>query len=311
MQIEIDLCDSGYDTKVFVYEATCTDPPIRCDDDSCGSTAGYTSILTDVELTAGVTYYIVIDGYGSSSGVYTLTIDGEYVDPDAGACCLPDGSCELVTRGVCLYSPGDLDCSGSINFDDIDPFVLALVSQSGYESQYPDCNYFNGDIDGNGIVNFDDIDGFVDRLVLGGPADPTGDWLGVGTDCSMCPCIVLPPAGAIEEGEPDCYDDFDDAYNGGCNSEPPVFLPINCSETYYGTSGTFAVRGCARPRHRLVCARYCPAQDPVDHRGVRIPRDVRCRRAILPRHCRLPEPDGLHLSGRRYGAVRADDNIDG
>ncbi len=60
--------------------------------------------------------------------------------------------------------PGDLDCNGSIDFGDINPFVLALTDRSAYEVAYPDCSWPNGDIDGNGDVNFDDINPFVELL---------------------------------------------------------------------------------------------------------------------------------------------------
>ncbi len=82
MVINIDLCDSGYDTKVFVYADECVDPPAWCDDDGCGSAAGYTSILTNVAMTAGVTYYIVIDGYSGAAGEYALNIDLYEPPPD-------------------------------------------------------------------------------------------------------------------------------------------------------------------------------------------------------------------------------------
>ena len=66
----------------------------------------------------------------------------------------------------CETAPGDLDCDGDVDFDDIDPFVLALSGQAAYEAAYPDCDWFNADCDGDGDVDFDDIDSFV--ALLGG-----------------------------------------------------------------------------------------------------------------------------------------------
>ena len=63
--------------------------------------------------------------------------------------------------------PGDLNCDGAVNFDDINPFVLALSDPAGYHSAYPNCNIMNGDINGDGLVNFDDINPFV--ALLTGP----------------------------------------------------------------------------------------------------------------------------------------------
>ncbi len=59
---------------------------------------------------------------------------------------------------------GDLDCDGWVNFDDINPFVLALVSQASYEDRYLGCIYLNADCDRNGVVDFGDINPFVRLL---------------------------------------------------------------------------------------------------------------------------------------------------
>jgi hypothetical protein len=58
-------------------------------------------------------------------------------------------------------SPGDLNCDGSVDFDDIDAFVVALTGEAAYEAQYPECRWMNGDCDLDGDVDFDDIDAFV------------------------------------------------------------------------------------------------------------------------------------------------------
>ena len=57
--------------------------------------------------------------------------------------------------------PGDMDCDGDVDFDDINPFVLALGGPAGYYAQYPWCLWDNGDCDGDGDVDFDDINPFV------------------------------------------------------------------------------------------------------------------------------------------------------
>ena len=56
---------------------------------------------------------------------------------------------------------GDLNCDGVVNFDDIDPFVLALGGEAGYSAAYPACHWMNADCNQDGTVNFDDIDAFV------------------------------------------------------------------------------------------------------------------------------------------------------
>ncbi len=64
-----------------------------------------------------------------------------------------------------LQLPGDANCDGAVDFDDINPFVAALVSREGYESLYPECTWFDGDCNDDGTVDFDDINPFVTLLV--------------------------------------------------------------------------------------------------------------------------------------------------
>ena len=63
-----------------------------------------------------------------------------------------------------VYRLGDMNCDGAVNFDDINPFVLALSDPAGYGTTYPNCPISNGDIDGNGAVDFFDINPFVALL---------------------------------------------------------------------------------------------------------------------------------------------------
>ncbi len=74
---------------------------------------------------------------------------------------------------------------------------------------------------------------------------------GYGTSCGNYnmvvseyqPCTLTCPPGCIIEGEPICYDGYNDVYNGGCNTTPfPVFQIINPSSsdiTICGTTGVF------------------------------------------------------------------------
>ncbi|MEW6252038.1 MAG: sialidase family protein [Planctomycetota bacterium] len=65
------------------------------------------------------------------------------------------------------YNRGDMNCDGRVNFDDINPFVLALSDPAGYATALPNCARRLGDIDNNGSVDFDDINPFV--ALLSGP----------------------------------------------------------------------------------------------------------------------------------------------
>jgi hypothetical protein len=73
VNVDITLCDSGYDTKVYVYENEW--PNLHaCNDDACG-TDGFRSEIVSVPFTVGNTYYVVVDGYGGYCGDYLLEID--------------------------------------------------------------------------------------------------------------------------------------------------------------------------------------------------------------------------------------------
>jgi hypothetical protein len=60
---------------------------------------------------------------------------------------------------------GDLNCSGAVNFGDINPFVLALsAGEWGYYDLYGFCHWYNADINSDGTVGFADINPFVALL---------------------------------------------------------------------------------------------------------------------------------------------------
>jgi len=77
-------------------------------------------------------------------------------------------SAQACATTAAAWVRGDMNCDAVVDFDDISPFVLALVGQSSYEARYPTCRWLNGDIDGSGAVDFDDISLFVKCLVNSG-----------------------------------------------------------------------------------------------------------------------------------------------
>ena len=99
------------------------------------------------------------DGYGGPDAFEFKVGDGG--TPPLG------GESGTALVSIWVLRPGDLNCDGAVNFFDIDAFVLAITSPTGYEVEYPDCNILNGDCNFDGSVNFFDIDAFVE-LVIGG-----------------------------------------------------------------------------------------------------------------------------------------------
>ncbi len=68
---------------------------------------------------------------------------------------------------------GDLNCDNGVNFDDITPFVTALVNEEQFYTDYPRCNHNLADANCDGVVNFDDISSFVSCIISGAcPACP-------------------------------------------------------------------------------------------------------------------------------------------
>ena len=73
LDVTIDLCNSQYDTKVYVWEDV-EGNVVACNDDAGCGYSGWQSKIADCVMHAGHTYYIVIDGYGDSCGTYDLGI---------------------------------------------------------------------------------------------------------------------------------------------------------------------------------------------------------------------------------------------
>lgn len=65
------------------------------------------------------------------------------------------------------FTCGDINCDGSVDAFDIDPFIKALLNPVQYATDYPNCNRATADINGSGNVDAFDIDPFV-GAVLGG-----------------------------------------------------------------------------------------------------------------------------------------------
>lgn len=77
--IYISVCNSYYDTKLYVYENSYTPgDPFACNDDACSGPnypMAWLSKLDNLHFRAGETYYIVIDGYGPDCGSYSLEVE--------------------------------------------------------------------------------------------------------------------------------------------------------------------------------------------------------------------------------------------
>ncbi len=59
---------------------------------------------------------------------------------------------------------GDMNCDGSADYGDINPFVDALAYPETYAADYPCCDILAGDLSGNGTTGYEDINLFVELL---------------------------------------------------------------------------------------------------------------------------------------------------
>jgi len=153
--ITVDLCASQYDTKVYIY-AGGVGNLVACNDDAGCGYSGWQSLLENVALSAGVTYYIVVDGYGGDCGTYDIQVIGFepcVVDCPPGA--LIEGEPPCVDNYVDMYNGG---CNSS-------PYVFqAIGAQAGgcadmcgksctysyYGLSYRDTDWF--DVEGIGAT---------------------------------------------------------------------------------------------------------------------------------------------------------------
>ena len=78
--VDISLCEdiTDYDCQLYLFENSCLGNPVGCQEDGCQSpnySAPYNSRLMAQLLQPNTTYYIVVDGFSSSSnGSYQLNI---------------------------------------------------------------------------------------------------------------------------------------------------------------------------------------------------------------------------------------------
>jgi hypothetical protein len=102
--IDIDLFGSDYDTKVYVYQNGYTPGyPYACNDDYYPN---YVSKIIAMPVTAGNTYYIVIDGWYGDCGNYVLTI-GMGTDCSAClSCSIPEGEPDIPNNGLDITNGG-------------------------------------------------------------------------------------------------------------------------------------------------------------------------------------------------------------
>jgi hypothetical protein len=129
--VAIDLCGSLYDTKVFVYDSSMG--LVGCNDDFySGDPCGLFVSYLEVFLSAGQTYYIVVDGYGGDCGTYYLEVR---IPEICDVVCNPDA----VVEGEPLYDGYADNFDGGCNSTPYAYFDFNWINQN-----YGDCGLLCG-----------------------------------------------------------------------------------------------------------------------------------------------------------------------
>jgi hypothetical protein len=265
----VSVCGSYYDTKIAAYDG-CSCPPgayLACNDDACGGTLQSEISFPVVQ---GNQYLIEVGGYSTATGSGFLSISCSLPPPNDECTGAPiintfPQTVYGTTVGASVDCPGILDwnavwyrfdvpyaCNNiTVDYCPTD-WSIGTIGIVLYNSCPPDCpNY----IVTSGYQFVSCSNGTTNPQMwwynLPGPASY---WLPVypfaAADFgftvyvdSCVPCDVVCPPEGIPEGEPTCYDDYVDNYNGGCNSSPYIWQNINCNTTICGTSGTYLFTG--------------------------------------------------------------------
>jgi hypothetical protein len=126
------------------------------------------------------------DWYSVDAGGWMWSTGGDFElggtigQPDAGVFTAPltGGDFELVggfwvvaslTPGPCPGAHGDANCDGTVDFFDIDPFLMALFNPPLYAATYCSGDVCAADANDDGTVDFFDIDPFLNCLFSGCP----------------------------------------------------------------------------------------------------------------------------------------------
>ncbi len=77
----------------------------------------------------------------------------------------PQGSTISDPATLRVAGAGDLNCDGSLDAFDIEPFIVALTDPNGYAVIHPECDRNLADANGDGSVDAFDIESFINLLI--------------------------------------------------------------------------------------------------------------------------------------------------
>ncbi|MEK6642365.1 MAG: hypothetical protein AABZ08_00525 [Planctomycetota bacterium] len=107
----------------------------------------------------------IVDNFNGPTGVYSFTIGAGGTLTQNGLLTSTGG---IAPRSLATWRPnvpGDLNCSFTVDLDDVAPFVLALLDPPEYAIQYPGCNVNLADVNGDTLTDGRDAAVFTELLV--------------------------------------------------------------------------------------------------------------------------------------------------
>ncbi len=234
--VTMDISGLACDLDIYILGSSCN-PSTSC---LAGSTAASTTVdAVSFYCSAGVTYYVLIEGWGMAyggcgpgSGSYTLSFDVsastgcpedcfDGLDNDFdGATDCDDSDCGNEPLCACDddYDGYDDVACGGPDCDDTDPLIHPGMPEIPYDGIDQDCDGSDlVDVDGDGVVGWP----------VGGPDCDDGDastWPGAP---EVCDGVDNDCDGTVDEGT-ECYDDDNDGFTelgGDCDDGNAGFLP--------------------------------------------------------------------------------------
>lgn len=74
-----------------------------------------------------------------------------------------------ISRALARWGPsivmGDMNCDGSVDLADVDPFLIALLDIKAYRDQHPDCGWRRADVNDDGSLDATDVEPFIELLL--------------------------------------------------------------------------------------------------------------------------------------------------
>lgn len=203
--INIDLCGSSYDTKVYVYVNSYTPGnPYDCNDDYYGfgdPCGDYTSAIFSMPVFNGDIYYIVIDGWSGDCGEYLLNITGDlnYWCDECLNCSSPEGEGDILDDDEDNFNGG---CNS-------DPYAFSPIglnevicgrnnTYTNQGSAYRDTDWYEITITESGTLYWSGYASYSLRLFI-----LTGDCnnlITLATDVNTDPCEMVQISANVTPG---------------------------------------------------------------------------------------------------------------